>query len=375
MKQAASKSSLHGKVTLQRGDFTLETNEFEIPATGLTAIFGHSGSGKTTFLRCLAGFEEQAKGQIIFSDQAWLLNGKSMPIHKRQLGYVFQEASLFPHLNVEANLRYGLKRAHKKSPGLVSIEFEQVVEWLGLESLLNRNTTTLSGGERQRVAIGRTLLSQPKILMMDEPMASLDLFAKRAIMPYLERLRDELEIPILYITHSPEEVERLADTVVFMNKGKISSIEPIEHALNREDTPLYQGSEPRSVLSAQVVEYLEDEGLTRLQAGEAELFVPASDNVADSEVNAIGSQVRVVISAKQVSLMAEQPRQTSMLNHLPVKIEAIEAHNDYSYLIKLRVKNEPWPLIAQITKRSLKTLDLQVDQAWVAAIKSVSILN
>ncbi|BCN94203.1 molybdenum import ATP-binding protein ModC [Thiomicrorhabdus immobilis] len=364
-------SLLHGQLQLKRGDFTLDTGSFEIPASGVTAIFGHSGSGKTTFLRCLAGFESQATGQVIFSDQAWLHNGKSLAIHKRGLGYVFQEASLFAHLNVEDNLRYGLKRA--KNPRF--IEFTQVVEWLGLSHLLGRNVTTLSGGERQRVAIGRTLLSQPKILMLDEPMAALDLFAKRAIMPYLERLRDELDIPILYISHSPEEVERLADTVIFMHNGKIASIEPIEQALNREDTPLYQGSEPRSVLSAEVVELFEEEGLARLKVGEAELYVPASDALADSGLNELGSNVRVVISAKQVSLMAEKPQQTSMLNHLPVTIEAIEEHNDYSYLIRLRVKSEPWPLIAQITKRSLKTLDLQVNQAWVAAIKSVSILN
>jgi len=375
MKQANLNAGLHGYLKIQRGDFTLDTGDFAIPKRGLTAIFGHSGSGKTTFLRCLAGFENEAEGQVIFSDQAWLHQGKAMPIHKRKLGYVFQEASLFPHLNVEENLRYGLKRANKSAKNKDAIEFTQVVEWLGLTGLLNRNATTLSGGERQRVAIGRTLLSQPEILMMDEPMASLDLFAKRAIMPYLERLRDELEIPILYISHSPEEVERLADTVIFMQKGKVSSIEPIEQALNREDTPLYQGSEPRSVLSAQIVEHIQDEGLTRLKAGEAELFVPATGSEEGSSFSQVGSQVRVVISAKQVSLMANQPQQTSMLNHLPVKIEAIEEHNDYSYLIKLRVKNEPWPLIAQVTKRSLKALDLQVDQAWVAAIKSVSILN
>ncbi|WP_051640788.1 molybdenum ABC transporter ATP-binding protein [Thiomicrorhabdus sp. Milos-T2] len=372
IKNAELTGLLQGQLYWQRGDFTLDTGNFEIPAKGLTAIFGHSGSGKTTFLRCLAGFENTAKGQVVFSDQAWLLNGKSMPIYKRQLGYVFQEASLFSHLNVEDNLRYGLKRAQKKSPGLVDIEFEQVIEWLGLADLLNRNTITLSGGERQRVAIGRTLLSQPKILMMDEPMAALDLFAKRAIMPYLERLRDELAIPILYITHSPEEVERLADTVIFMQQGRITSIEPIEPALNRPNTPLYQGAEPRSVLSAKVVEKFDDEGLTRLQVGDAELFVPS---VEDAQANQMGGQVRVVISAKQVSLLSEQPSQTSMLNHLAVTIESIDTHNEYSYLLKLRVENEPWPLLAQVTKRSHNKLNLQVGQAWVAAIKSVSILN
>jgi len=368
--------TLYGNVELTRGSFTLQTGDFSIPLSGVTAIFGRSGSGKTTFLRCLAGFEGQATGEVRFNDQAWLTQGKSLAIHKRNLGYVFQEASLFPHLNVEQNLRYGLKRANRWLSKIQNkqpvIEFEQVVSWLGLESLLSRDVTTLSGGERQRVAIARTLLSQPKILMMDEPMASLDLFAKRAIMPYLERLRDELDIPILYISHSPEEVERLADTVVFMQEGKIASIEPIEEALNRTSTPLYQGDEPRSVLYAKVVEQIQDEGLTRLKAGTVELFVPAVEAHNEGQAK---EQVRVVISAQQVSLLAEKPKQTSMLNHLPVTIEAITEHNEYSLLITLRVNSEPWPLLAQVTKRSQKHLNLQIGQAWVAAIKSVSILN
>lgn len=363
---------LSGNLSLQRGQFHLQTGDFSIPLKGVTAIFGHSGSGKTSFLRCLAGFEEAAKGYVLFSDQAWLKENKVLPIHKRQLGYVFQEASLFAHLDVEANLRYGLKRNLFKKSRSKQITFDQVVNWLALEELLKRDVSTLSGGERQRVAIGRTLLSQPKILMMDEPMASLDLFAKRAIMPYLERLRDELDIPILYISHSPEEVERLADTVIFMNEGKIDSIEPIEEALNRTDTPLYQSSEPRSVLSAKVVEQLPEQGLTRLQVGEAELFVPAIIEVSKKHHN---SQVRVVIAANQVSLMAEQPKLTSMLNHLPVVIESIEEQNQYSLLLTLRIENAPWPLLAQVTKRSQQTLELQVGQSWVAALKSVSILN
>ena len=364
--------SLRGNLQLQRGEFRLETGEFEIPSSGLTAIFGSSGSGKTTFLRCLAGFEEQARGEVKFFDQAWLNAGKSLAIHKRQLGYVFQEASLFAHLNVEDNLRYGLKRANKRPFKAIQakyqISFQQVVEWLGLAALLKRDVVTLSGGEKQRVAIGRTLLSQPKILMLDEPMASLDLFSKRAIMPYFERLRDELVIPILYISHSPEEVERLADTVIFMEKGHISNIEPIEQALNREGTPLYQSEEPRAVLSAQVVEQHLGDGLTRLKVGDAELWVPAVQQD-------IGESVRVVISAQQVSLLAEKPLHSSILNHLPVTIESLEAINDYSVLVHLRVVNEPWPLLAQVTKRSKNGLGLAVGQQWIAAIKSASILN
>ncbi len=360
--------SLTGQLSLQRGDFSLETGAFELPAKGLTAIFGHSGSGKTTFLRCLAGLETSALGHVFFNDQAWLNNGKQYPIHKRQLGYVFQEASLFSHLSVVGNLCYGLKRHQKNRDGKPLLKLEQVVEWLGLDELLKRDVNTLSGGERQRVAIGRTLLSQPKILLMDEPMASLDLFAKRAIMPYLERLRDALEIPIIYVTHSPEEVERLADSVLFMEKGRITHFEGIEQALNRTGTPLYQGSEPRAVLCAQVVSQSIEEGLTELKAGDAQLWVPAVPHD-------IGESVRVVVSAQQVSLLAEVPRQSSVLNHLPVTIESLEAINDYSVLVHLRVANEPWPLLAQVTKRSKNGLGLAVGQQWIAAIKSASILN
>lgn len=355
---------LQAKLSLQKGAFELETELFKLPAQGVTAIFGHSGSGKTTLMRCLAGFEQHAQGEVRFGDHDWLSQGQTLPIHKRCLGYVFQEPSLFSHLTVEGNLRYGLKRASKP----YAISFEQVVDWLGLAALLSRDVHNLSGGERQRVAIGRTLLSQPRILMMDEPLAALDVFAKRAILPYLEKLRDALEIPILYITHSPEEVERLADTVVFMAKGRITQIEPIEEALNRVGTPLYQQTEPRAVLSATVANHYEAEGLSELRVGGEALYVPA---VNEAE----GTQLRIVIAAQQVSLMAVQPEKTSMLNHLEVEIESLESHNDYSQLVRLRLKGEPWPLLAQVTKRSVNRLSLQVGQTWIAAIKSVSILN
>lgn len=360
--------SLSGHLKWGRGNFSLQTGDFVIPETGVTAIFGHSGSGKTSFLRCLAGFETDAEGEVRYGDQLWLSRKKTQPIHKRQLGYVFQEASLFAHLTVADNLKYGLKRAQKNGLDDDMIGYDQVIDWLGLSDLLSRDVQTLSGGERQRVAIGRTLLSQPKILMMDEPMAALDLFAKRAIMPYLERLRDELDIPILYITHSPEEVERLADTVVFMNQGRITDIEPLEQALNREGTPLYQSQAPRSVLAAEVGMHYPEDGLTLLNVGDTSLFVPQVKEV-------VGHPVRLVIAAQQVSLMARKPEMTSMLNHLPAHIETIEPHNAYSLLLRLRVEGEPWPLLALVTKRSARKLALAPGQSWVAAIKSVSILD
>ena len=356
--------SLSGNLTLTRGDFTLNTGDFEFPSSGLTAIFGQSGCGKTSFLRSLAGFESSATGEVFFQQQAWLHNKKSVPVHKRQLGYVFQEASLFAHLNVENNLRYGLKRAPKPH----KIDFNQVVNWLGLAELLSRDVQTLSGGEKQRVAIGRALLGQPKILMMDEPMAALDMQAKQQILPYLEKLRDSLEIPILYITHSPDEVVRLADTVVFMSKGNLDSIESIEQALNRPDSPLYQNQDPRSVLSATLDSHTLEDSLSLLKVGEEGLSIPYLDKK-------LGSQIRVVIAANQVSLMQQEPPITSMLNHLPVVVEEIVEFNEYSVLVQLRIKGEVWPLLAQITKRSMKKLKIKPGSEWVAAIKSVSILN
>lgn len=362
--------SLKGHLRLQKNNFTLDTGEFEIPVKGVTAIFGHSGSGKTTFLRCLAGLEKDAMGVLtVASDkhhppQTWLNNAQSMPVHKRKLGYVFQEASLFAHLNVEKNLRYGLKRAKIAR----FIEFKQVVEWLGLATLLNRDVQTLSGGERQRVAIGRTLLSQPTILMMDEPMAALDLFSKRSIMPYLEKLRDALDIPILYISHSPEEVERLADTVVFMAQGKITEIEPISEALNRRGTPLYQIAEPRSVMAAKVIKHCEEDALTLVKSGDASLWVPRLSE-------AVGETVRVLVAAQNVSLMFEVPQQTTILNHLKVRIETIEPFNETSLLLRLKVGTENWPLLAQVTKRSVNKMALTEGVSLFAAIKSASILS
>ncbi len=356
--------SLTGHLSLTRGGFQLDTGLFEIPETGLTAIFGHSGCGKTSFLRALAGFENEAKGEVVFQGKLWLKDGKSLPVYQRKLGYVFQESSLFAHLDVENNLRYGLKRATKPH----HIHFEQVVEWLNLAHLLVRDVQTLSGGEKQRVAIGRALLGQPNILMMDEPMASLDSLSKQQIFPYLERLRDEIKIPILYITHSSDEVVRLADTVIFMAEGKIASIESIEQALNQPHSPLYQNQDPRSVLSAVLDSHVLEDGLSCLKVGSAKLSISYLDK-------AVGETLRVVISANQVSLMKEKPVLTSMLNHLPVTIEDISDFNEFSVLVRLRLKDEPWPLLAQITKRSVKQLALEEASEWIAAIKSVSILN
>ncbi len=191
--------------------------DLHLPAGGVTALFGHSGSGKTTLLRCIAGLERTPKGRLVVNGELWQNEGHWLPPHKRSIGYVFQEASLFPHLSVLGNLQYGMKR----SSGPQRVSLQQVVELLGIGHLLTRKSDSLSGGERQRVGIARALAVSPRLLLMDEPLAALDLKRKREILPYLERLHDELEIPVLYVSHSPDEVMRLADYIVVLDEGQV----------------------------------------------------------------------------------------------------------------------------------------------------------
>ncbi len=191
--------------------------DLHLPAGGVTAFFGHSGSGKTTLLRCIAGLERAPKGRLVVNGELWQEEGQWLPTHKRSIGYVFQEASLFPHLSVLGNLQYGMKRI--SDPQRVNLH--QVVELLGIGHLLARKPESLSGGERQRVGIARALAVSPRLLLMDEPLAALDLKRKREILPYLERLHDELDIPVLYVSHSPDEVMVLADYIVVLDEGQV----------------------------------------------------------------------------------------------------------------------------------------------------------
>ncbi|MDE2310249.1 MAG: molybdenum ABC transporter ATP-binding protein, partial [Betaproteobacteria bacterium] len=190
--------------------------DLELPARGITALFGPSGSGKTTLLRCIAGLERTTDGLLRVHDEVWQDGANFLPAHRRPLGYVFQEASLFPHLSVRRNLEYGMRRI---PPVERKVQSEQVVELMGLSRLIERDPAHLSGGERQRVAIGRALLSSPRLLLMDEPLSALDVASRQEILPYLERLHGELEIPVIYVSHALDEVARLADHVVMLEQG------------------------------------------------------------------------------------------------------------------------------------------------------------
>ena len=253
-------SEICASFSLQLEGFTLDAS-FSVPATGVTALFGPSGSGKTTLLRCIAGLE-RANGTLYVNGELWQDDTHWMPTHQRPLGYVFQEASLFPHLSVRANLEYGYKRIPATER---RVQPEQVVEWLGLSHLIDRgDPAKLSGGERQRVAIARALLTSPRLLLMDEPLSALDTRSRQEILPYLERLHRELEIPVLYVSHAMEEVARLADHLVLLEQGRVIAVGTLHETLARLDLPTAYFDDAGVVVEAVVAQQDESYHLTRI---------------------------------------------------------------------------------------------------------------
>src|SRR5512146_1124482 len=282
---------------MRRDGFALDAS-FSAPPAGVTALFGPSGSGKTTLLRCIAGLE-RAQGSLHVNGETWQDEKTFMPVHKRPLGYVFQEASLFSHLSVRANLEYGLKRI---PPAERKVPLEQVVEWLGLGRLIERNDPSqLSGGERQRVAIGRALLTSPRILLMDEPLSALDTTSKQEILPYLERLHRELEIPVLYVSHALDEVARLADHLVLMDKGKVIASGALGETLARLDLPTAHFDDAGAVIEAAVAQHDEAYHLTRLDFAGGHLWVSKVDQP-------FGTRMRARVLARDASIAMQAPQ-------------------------------------------------------------------
>tara|TARA_R110001592_G_scaffold69367_5_gene212582 strand:+ start:2779 stop:3903 length:1125 start_codon:yes stop_codon:yes gene_type:complete len=342
-----------------------------MPSRGVTAIFGPSGSGKTSLLRCMAGLEKVASAKLSIGNEVWQDQECFVPVHKRQQGMVFQEASLFSHLTVKGNLDYAIKRVPKKlmqgelSSKKTLLDCQKIVQLLGISHLLNQYPSSLSGGERQRVAIARALLRQPKILFMDEPLAALDFKRKQEIMPYLERLSQVCNIPIIYITHSLEEVARLADYLVVMDEGKVVTKGELEDVLSRVDIPIILDNDLGAVLKAKVVEKDNKWHLMRAQFDGGELWL--KDNHL-----AIGDQLRVRVLAKDVSLSLA-PQDSSILNSLPAEvIEVVDDIDKAMSLVRLKVGNTI--LISRLTRRSVGHLMLSTGLAVWAQIKSVAIL-
>lgn len=337
----------------------------DIPSQGVTAIFGASGCGKTSLLRCMTGLQKVRKGIFKIAELTWQDEAYFAPVYTRQQGVVFQEASLFDHLTVKGNLEYVLKRLNKRSQANIYIEYQQVLELLGIEHLLAQYPDSLSGGERQRVAIARALLRQPRILFMDEPLAALDYKRKQEILPYLENLSQVCKIPIIYITHSLEEVARLADYIVLMDAGRVVADGYLQEVLSRVDLPISLANDLGVVIKATVSKKDTKWHLMLTQFSGGELWV--KDNHL-----AIGELIRVRILAKDVSLSLA-PQDSSILNSIPAKvIEIVDDADDAMALVRLQVGDNI--LISRVTRRSVDHLGLSESLTVWAQIKSVAIL-
>ena len=342
--------------------FTLDVN-LDLPGQGVTALFGHSGSGKTTLLRCIAGLEQAPQGRLVVDGEVWQGDGHWRPTHQRPIGYVFQEASLFPHLSVRDNLHYGLRRI----PAAQQQPLEPILALLGIGHLLARKPVHLSGGERQRVGIARALALRPRLLLMDEPLAALDLQRKQEILPYLERLHDELDIPVLYVTHSPDEVARLADHLVLLDAGQVIASGPLADTLARLDLPIRLGEDVGAVLQARVVELAPSWHLARVE------FAGGSLWTRDQGL-AVGHRVRVRVLARDVSLACEPPSPSSIQNVLRGQVDAI-ADDEHPGLLLVRVQVGASLLVARLTRRAAATLQVSVGQALWVQVKSVALMK
>ncbi len=341
--------------------------DLHLPGRGVTALYGHSGSGKTTCLRCIAGLERAEDGFIQINDEVWQdsRNGLFVPPHKRALGYVFQEASLFPHLSVRANLEFGLKRIPRQQR---RVDMAQATELLGIGHLLDRHPQHLSGGERQRIGIARALLTSPHLLLMDEPLAALDSKRKSEILPYLERLHDELDIPVLYVSHARDEVARLADHIVLLSEGKALASGPIGETLARLDLPMALGDDAGVVINGSVSAYDEHYQLLTLQLPDSALHM----RVAHAPL-AVGKALRIKVQARDVSLSLQAEEHSSILNRLPVTVvQEMGADNNAHVLVRLDAGGTP--LLARITRFSRDQLHLQPGLALWAQIKAVAVL-
>ena len=353
--------SIHARFQIQRANFLLDV-DLNIPTKGITAIFGPSGCGKTTLLRAIAGLDHHPNGQLKINDEYWQNDTYFLPPHKRPLGYVFQEASLFAHLNVEKNLTYGMKRVPKNQQ---KIALQQAIELLGIAHLLNRKPHTLSGGEKQRVAIARALAVSPQLLLMDEPLAALDNDRKREILPYLDSLHQNLDIPIIYISHSTDEVARLADHLVLLEAGKVQASGNIHQLLTRLDLPLAHQDDAETIIETTVAEHDEKYHLSYLDFSGGRFTV-------EKNKLPIGSKVRLRIAARDVSITLKAQSDTSILNIFPASIQNLMPEGKSQVIAQLQVGDTP--LLARLTQKSADLLKLTTGKQVFVQLKSVAVL-
>jgi molybdate transport system ATP-binding protein len=350
----------------QRGAFLLDA-AFEIPTPGVVALFGRSGCGKTTLVNVIAGLLAADQGYVALEDKVLLDTDRGIDVapERRRIGYVFQDARLFPHLRVEANLRYGLKRSAKRAAAAPFVGVDRVVELLELGPLLGRRTHELSGGERQRVAIGRALLSQPSLLLLDEPLASLDASRREEVLPYLETLRDQLAIPMVYVSHNFDEVLRLATHLVLMEAGKtIAQGDLGEMSLHPRIRAIIGTDAVGAIVDGTVLGKDASSGLTRVQVGRGELKVQFG-------APAPGTRLRVQLLARDLIVATEQPRQLSVRNSLPGVITSVADDVDDSDLIAIDVGGIL--IMARVTKAATLELGLAEGKAVWALVKTASL--
>lgn len=361
---------IHLQINIARSAFQLNL-DIQLPVQGITAIFGPSGSGKTTLLRAVAGLEKNPQGLIQIGTNIWqdTKQGIYLPTWQRPLGYVFQESSLLPHLSVTENLNFGLKRVLKSAnsaPTAANKALQASIELLGIGGLLQRMPDELSGGERQRVAIARAIAIQPQLLLMDEPLASLDAARRQEIFPWLARLRDELKMPMLYVTHSAEEVTRLADHLLVLDRGQVKAQGPVNQVLTQVVNPVVVGEDAGALIAGHIGAVDAQWHLSRVDFEGG--FVWMRD-----EGRTVGKAVRIRILARDVSLATSEPQNTSIQNQLRASIQSITPDPHPSQVMVV-LKCGAEEVLARVTKRAVDELALQVGMPVWAQVKSVALV-
>ena len=362
---------IHLQINISRSVFELNL-DIQLPEQGITAIFGPSGSGKTSLLRAVAGLEKNPQGRIQIGTNIWqdTHQGICLPTWQRPLGYVFQESSLLSHLSVAENLNFGLKRALKSASSVqteANKALQASIELLGIGSLLQRMPNELSGGERQRVAIARAIAMQPQLLLMDEPLASLDTERRQEIFPWLARLRDELKMPMLYVTHSAEEVTRLADHLMVLDNGKVKAQGSVSSVLTQVVNPVVLGEDAGSLIAGRIGAVDSQWHLSRVD------FDGGCVWIRDMGFQ-VGKAVRIRILARDVSLATSEPQNTSIQNQLRGSLQSItsDAHPS-QVMVVLNCGAEE--VLARVTKRAVDELALKVGMPVWAQVKSVALVG
>ncbi len=348
-------------IRLQRADFQVEA-DFVIPKKGVLGIFGHSGSGKTTLLRCLAGLEQAVQGRIEINGETWLDETRALSVQQRNVGYVFQEGRLFPHLSVAKNLAYGARRCLACKDEDESMEREHLLELLNIAHLLERYPFQLSGGEKQRVAIARALLKKPRMLLLDEPLASLDEQRKQEILPYLEKLHEELNIPMLYVSHNLTEMLRLCDYMLVMDQGRQVFNGRMHDALVSAESPLARVESAVAVLEGSVSKQEKNFELSTVHTTNGNRFqVPG--------LMAIGKRVRLIMFASDVSVTRQRATDTSILNIIEGRVSAVLDKKHGRVLLQIDCSGDV--LLSLISEKSFQTLQLSPGTAVFIQLKAV----